>query len=87
MSSFIREKDFTHSIQDEDHGCRAAGEGIEAIGKQNIRRHGVAQMSQTDKDSIALSLDSMSLETSKVHMVIILITILKWGQLRSSKSR
>ena len=63
LSPFTGEEDFTHSTQDEDYGCMAAGEGVGVIGKQHIRIYGVAQMSQTDEDSIALSLDSMSLGT------------------------
>ena len=49
----------------EDHGCRVVGEGNVAIKKQHIRRLGATQMSQTDEDSIILSLDSMSLETEQ----------------------
>ena len=46
---------FTHATQDEDHGSRATGVGIGAIGKtfEGRRRGQQTRMSQTDEESLA----------------------------------
>ena len=51
--------------QDEDHGCRGAGLGIGAIGKDFTRRNKGAEsiMSPYDQDNLSVSFGSMSIRT------------------------
>ena len=61
MSSFTGEDDSIHATQDEDHGSRRAGLGIEAIGKPYRGRQ--RRMIQYNEDSFSASFESMSIGT------------------------
>ena len=61
LSQFTSEDDFTHATQDEDHGSRRAGPGIEAIGKPYRGRQ--RRMTHHNEDSLSASFESMSIDT------------------------
>ena len=61
MSPFTGEDDFTHAIQDEDHGSRRASPGIEAIGKPYRGRE--RRMTPYNEDSFSANFESMSIGT------------------------
>ena len=54
-------EDFTHATQDEDHGSRRDGPGIEAIG--NPYRGRQRRMTPYNEDSFSASFESMSIGT------------------------
>ncbi|CAL2230049.1 unnamed protein product [Prunus armeniaca] len=58
---FTVEADFTHATQDEDHGCREAGPGIGAIGKQYSKKR--SQPINPSEEDMAISFGSMSIGT------------------------
>ncbi|CAL2276801.1 unnamed protein product [Prunus armeniaca] len=60
-SPFTVEADFTHATQDEDHGCREAGPGIGAIGKQYSKKR--SQPINPSEEDMAISFGSMSIGT------------------------
>ncbi|CAL8993799.1 unnamed protein product [Prunus brigantina] len=60
-SPFTVEADFTHATQDEDCGCREAGPGIGAIGKQYSKKR--SQPINPSKEDMAISFGSMSIGT------------------------
>ena len=64
-SPFIGEEQFTHATQDEDHGSRATGVGIGAIGKtfEGRRREQQTGMSQIGEESLSMIFLSMSMDT------------------------
>ena len=53
LSPFTGEDDFTHATQDEDHGSRRAGPGVEAIGKPYRGRQ--RRMTPYNEDSLSAS--------------------------------
>ena len=61
MNPLTSEDDFTHAIQDEDHGSKTAGPGIRAIGKPYRGRQ--RRMTQHNEDSFSASFESMSIGT------------------------
>ena len=61
MIPFIGKDDFTHATQDEDHGSRRVGPGIEAIG--NPYRGRRRRMAQHNEDSFSASFEYMSIGT------------------------
>ncbi|CAL8136761.1 unnamed protein product [Prunus armeniaca] len=60
-SPFTVEADFTHATQDEDHGCREAGPGIRAIGKQYSKKR--SQPINPSEEDMAINFGSMSIGT------------------------
>ena len=65
MSSFIGKEQFSHATQDENHGSRATGVGIGAIGKtfEGIRHGQQMVMSPFNEEFLAMSFSSMSMDT------------------------
>ncbi|RVW76765.1 hypothetical protein CK203_050515 [Vitis vinifera] len=61
MSQFTRESDFTHYTQNEDHGFRRAGPGIEAIGKPYIGKE--RTMTPYNEELFSENFESMSIGT------------------------
>ncbi|KAG8368770.1 hypothetical protein BUALT_Bualt15G0081300 [Buddleja alternifolia] len=62
LSPFTCEEYFTHATQDEDHGSRRGGPGIDAIGKQHRRSAG---WNPLDENDISNSFESMSISTEQ----------------------